>query len=68
MKVVVMNAWKCRAAFILTAGGAWTWITFTHEGRDVGNKHAAIIGKAKELGAVGWDFSQAEYAPADRFR
>lgn len=62
------NPWKCRAAFILSAGGAWTWITFTHEGAEQGNKHAAIISKAKELGAVGWDFSQAEYAPADRFR
>lgn len=62
------NSWKCRAAFILAAGGAWTWITFTHEGADLGNKHAAIIGKAKELGAVAWDFSQAEYDRADRFR
>ncbi len=55
--------YKTRAAFRLTNGAGWTWITWTHRH---GNKHAAIIEKANELGAKGWDFGQADHAEASR--
>ncbi len=49
-------AMKTRAAFLLN--GKWQWKTWTHGD---GNKHAAIIAKATELGAEGWDFGQADH-------
>lgn len=62
------ETWKCRAAFILTPGGPWVWRVWEVTGAARGNKHAAIFGKASELGAVGWDFSQADFDAASRFR
>ena len=55
------NGWKTRAAFQVGAG--WTWITWTHAH---GNKHAAIIEKAAEIGATHWDFGQADHGEIDR--
>lgn len=57
------NTWKTKAAFLLHGRRAWTWVVWTH---DQGNMHAAIIRKADELGAVRWDFSQADHELADR--
>lgn len=45
------------AAFSFNGGASWTWRTFDFAG---GNKHAAIVQKAKEIGANAWDFSQAD--------
>ncbi len=59
------NAFKTRAAFIVKPGGPWIWLTWDHNDP---NKHGAILDKAKEIGAVGWDFSQAYHDFADRFR
>jgi hypothetical protein len=47
----------------MAGGRGWTWITWTHAH---GNKHAAIIEKAEEIGAVRWDFGQADHGPVDR--
>jgi hypothetical protein len=55
--------YKTRAAFQMAGGRGWTWITWTHAH---GNKHAAIIEKAEEIGAVRWDFGQADHGPVDR--
>lgn len=57
------NGWKTRAAFRMPASRGWTWITWTHEH---GNKHAAIIEKATAIGAIAWDFGQADHGQADR--
>jgi hypothetical protein len=53
---------KTNAAFVVN--GKWTWVKWTHREP---NKHAAIIGKAKELGATGWDFGQADHYPLDQY-
>lgn len=47
---------KTRAAFQIK--GRWKWVTWTHHH---GNKHAAIIEKAKELGADRWDYGNADH-------
>lgn len=51
------NSFKTRAAFQIK--GRWKWYTWTHEEP---NKHAAIIEKAKELGAERWDYGNADHA------
>jgi hypothetical protein len=51
------NSFKTRAAFQI--GGRWKWVTWVHEEP---NKHAAIIEKAKELGASRWDYGNADHA------
>ena len=56
--------WTTRAAFITKQGGSWSWVKWTHFDP---NKHAAILAKAKELGAVAWDFGQADHFEADRY-
>jgi hypothetical protein len=53
--------WKTRAPFLVA--GSWRWITWTH---GAANKHAAMIDKAKELGAQSWDYGQADHELADR--
>lgn len=50
------SSWTTRAPFHV--GGQWRWVTWTHRHA---NKHAAIIEKADELGADGWDFGQADH-------
>jgi hypothetical protein len=42
----------------------WIWVRWTH---NEPNSHAAIISKAKELGAAGWDFGQAEHHETSRY-
>lgn len=55
--------YKTRAAFMLPGRRGWSWITWEH--RDP-SKHAAIIKKARELGATSWDFGNADhYSMAD---
>jgi hypothetical protein len=55
--------WKTRAAFSFNGGCTWVWHTWRH---NHGNKHAAIIEKAAELGAKTWDYSQADHGEAGR--
>jgi hypothetical protein len=50
-----------RSAFLVA--GRWTWVRFSFAG---GNKHAAIIAKANELGATAWDFGNAEVSDVHR--
>jgi hypothetical protein len=57
------NTYRVRAAFVVA--GRWRWITWTDTTCE-GNKHAAIINKANELGATGWDFGNADFAEFDR--
>lgn len=61
--MVNANGWKTRAAFRMAGRAGWTWITWTHAH---GNKHAAIIEKAQEIGAVAWDFGQADHGEIGR--
>jgi hypothetical protein len=63
-----MTTWTTRAAFQMTNGAGWTWLTWTHDSEERGNKHAVILRKAKEIGAVRWDFSQADHSETPRFR
>lgn len=58
-----LKSWKTRAAFVLPNRSGWIWITWTHRH---GNVHAAIIEKAKEIGAIRWDFGQADHGEIDR--
>lgn len=51
-----MNTRETTAAFSFDAGSTWRWFTWKHAN---GNKHAAIIAKAAEIGANAWDFGQA---------
>jgi hypothetical protein len=53
--------WKTRAAFL--KGGRWGWHVWTHTHA---NKHAALIEKAAELGAQGYDAGQADHAELSR--
>jgi hypothetical protein len=55
--------WRTRAAFRLLGARNWQWHTWTH---NHGNKHAAIHEKATELGAVAWDFGNADHAELSR--
>jgi hypothetical protein len=55
--------WKTRAAFMVKPGAGWTWLTWSHAH---GCRHAAIIEKARELGAVAWDFGQADHGEVGR--
>jgi hypothetical protein len=48
--------WKTRAAFIINS--KWQWHTWTHTH---GSKHTAIVEKARELGAQGYDSGQADH-------
>ena len=57
------NGWKTRAAFRMSAAAGWSWFTWTH---NHGNKHEAIIEKAQEIGAVSWDFGQADHGQVGR--
>lgn len=54
---------KTKAAFRLPGNRGWSWVTWTHS---EGNKHAAIIDKARELNATAWDFGQADHGEFDR--
>lgn len=47
---------RTRAAFLVR--GRWQWHTWTHSHA---SKHAAIVEKARELGAAGWDFGNADH-------
>jgi hypothetical protein len=65
------SAWKTRAPFLIK--GKWKWIVWTTKADDpsfapgeVGNKHAVILKKARELNAEAWDFGQADHMQADR--
>ena len=42
----------------------WSWLKWDHKEP---SKHAAIIDKAKEIGAVGWDFGQADHFRTDEW-
>jgi len=53
--------WRTRAPFLID--GRWQWVSWTHAS---GSKHAAIVEKARELGASAWDFGQADHEQADR--
>ncbi len=54
---------KTRAAFMLPGRRNWSWVTWEHREP---NKHAAIIEKAREIGATRWDFGNADhYSMAD---
>lgn len=52
---------KVKAAFSKNGGASWFWLTWT-ENKSGGNKHAAIIAKANEIGANSWDYGNADYA------
>lgn len=56
------NTHRTKAAF--STGYGWKWITWnnTH-----GNKHAAIVEKARELGAKGYDAGNAEHEEIGRW-
>ncbi len=58
------DTYKTKAAFMLPGKRNWTWITWTNRHA---NKHAAIVEKAKEIGATQSDFGQAEHHEIDRF-
>jgi len=65
------SAWKTRAPFLIN--GKWKWIVWTTKADDpsfppgeVGNKHAVILKKARELNAEAWDFGQADHMEAGR--
>lgn len=51
-----------RAPFLV--GGRWRWVRWTHA---EANHHAAILAKASELGAVAWDFGQADHFETARY-
>lgn len=51
------RTYRTRAAFL--KAGRWTWLWWNHQEP---SKHAAIIDKATEIGAQGWDFGQADHA------
>ena len=56
---------RVRAAFSFNGGRSWEWFTWTDK-VGAGNKHFAIISKAKALGANAWEFGNADYAEASR--
>jgi hypothetical protein len=56
------NSYTTRAAFL--RGGRWGWIRWTHGDA---NKHAAILGKATEIGAQGCDFGNADHDETSRY-
>lgn len=51
---------KVKAPFSKNNGATWFWMTWT-ENLSNGNKHLAIITKAKEIDANAWDFGQTRY-------
>ena len=53
--------WRTRAPFLINH--KWQWVTWNHHH---GNRHAAILEKAKELGATMWDFGQADHGEFGR--
>lgn len=59
------NTYRVRAAFQVPGVKGWTWITWTDH-TSAGNKHAAILAKAKEVKATAWDFGQADYEETNR--
>lgn len=63
MATIQRNTLRTRAAFLLPGHHAWTWLTWSNHHA---SKHAAIIAKATEIGAVGWDFGNADHDFADR--
>jgi hypothetical protein len=48
---------RTTAPFLMPSGG-WVWVTWTNS---IPNKHAAILEKKEELGAVAADFGQADH-------
>jgi hypothetical protein len=52
-----------RAAFWFDATG-WTWIRWTHS---EANLHAALVSKAAELSARGYDSGNADHAETSRY-
>ncbi len=48
---------RTRAAFLLPEG--WRWVAWN---RQEPSKQAAIVDKAYQLGAKGWDFGNADHA------
>ena len=53
--------WRTRAPFMVD--NKWQWVTWNHHH---GNKHAAIVEKAQELGATAWDYGQADHGELGR--
>lgn len=53
--------YRTRAAFLI--GSSWRWYSWSSREP---NKHEAIIAKARAVGAVGWDFGNADHCEADR--
>ncbi len=56
------TSFRTRAAFHIGTSG-WQWVTWTHRH---GSKHAAIVEKAKEIGASAWDMGNADHAESSR--
>lgn len=52
------------AAFLLPGRSAWLWVKWTHS---TSGRCAAILDKAAKLGAVGWDFGQADHYPSSAY-
>lgn len=58
-------AYVCRAAFMMPGTGVWAWRTWrTSES----SAHAAVHAKAAELGAVAWDWGNADHAHVSEAR
>ena len=52
-----------KAPFLMKSG-KWSWHTWTN---NEPNKHAAMLTKQTEIGAIGCDFGQADHYEVDRF-
>lgn len=62
MQTTTAISYRTRAAFLVS--GSWVWKTWNHHEP---NKHAAILNKAAEIGAGGYETSQADHAEEDRW-
>ncbi len=49
---------RTKAAFMLPGSQHWIWLTWCHGPE---TKHAAIINKANEIGAIRWDFGNSDH-------
>lgn len=58
------RSYTTRAAFMRPGARGWSWVKWTH---GHANKHAAIVEKAKEIGATLWDFGQADHFPTSEY-
>ena len=58
------RSYTTRAPFMRPGARGWSWIKWTH---GHANKHAAILEKAKEIGATAWDFGQADHFPTSEY-